>query len=88
MAEEAGPSQPPPRRRFQRSERSLVCLIQALEGRKVVVELRYDVVIRGRLDAADDFMKYGALYASYPLPCCFACRNAAPVRAVAPLPRA
>lgn len=40
-----------------RAERSLVCLIQALEGRKVVVELQNDVIIRGVLDEADEFMK-------------------------------
>jgi hypothetical protein len=48
---------PPPKKKIPRSERSLVCLIQALEGRKVVVELQNDTIIRGTLDEADDYMK-------------------------------
>lgn len=47
----------PPKKKIPRSERSLVCLIQALEGRKVVVELQNDTIIRGTLDEADEYMK-------------------------------
>ncbi|GFH18310.1 U7 snRNA-associated Sm-like protein LSm10, partial [Haematococcus lacustris] len=43
-------------RRPGREERSLACLIQALEGRRVVVELRSDIIIRGLLDEADEFL--------------------------------
>ena len=46
-----------PRRRPERSERSLVCLIQSLEGRRVVIELRNDVIVRALLETVDDFMK-------------------------------
>ncbi|KAJ9531060.1 hypothetical protein QJQ45_000941 [Haematococcus lacustris] len=46
-------------RRPGREERSLACLIQALEGRRVVVELRSDIIIRGLLDEADEFLKCG-----------------------------
>lgn len=57
MAEQPAPPERRRRSAFKRSHRSLVCLLQALEGRKLVVELRYDVIIRGQLDAVDDFMK-------------------------------
>lgn len=30
---------------------------QSLEGTKLVVELRNDVIVRGMLDSADDYMK-------------------------------
>lgn len=46
-------------RRPPRSETTLACFIQALQGRRVVVELRNDVIIRGCLEEADDFMKCG-----------------------------
>lgn len=35
-----------------------MCLVQALEGRKLVIELRNDVIIRGTLDEADEYMKW------------------------------
>ncbi len=47
----------PPRRRPDLSERSLVCLVQSLEGSKVVVELRHDAIVRGLLELVDDHMK-------------------------------
>ena len=47
----------PPRRRPERSERSLVCLIQSLEGRRVVIELRNDMIVRALLETVDDFMR-------------------------------
>lgn len=39
-----------------RSERSLVCLIQSLVGKKATVELRTDVMVRGMLESVDDYM--------------------------------
>ena len=39
-----------------RSERTLVCLVQALQGMRLVVELRQDTVVRGMLDSADEEM--------------------------------
>jgi hypothetical protein len=39
-------------------EKSLVCLLQALEGRKLVVELRNDAIIRGQIDEVDEYMKW------------------------------
>eukprot|EP00798_Chlamydomonas_sp_ICE-L_P003133 gene3133-13146_t len=57
----------PPRRpkRLNRAETSLICLIQALEGRKVVAELRNDCVIRGKIDSVDDYMNITLSDASY-----------------------
>ncbi|KAL4452464.1 hypothetical protein ABPG75_008126 [Micractinium tetrahymenae] len=40
------------RRRARRT--TLACFVQALEGRRVVVELRYDTIVRGELLGADD----------------------------------
>jgi len=42
--------------RLPRSERSLACVIQALEGMRLVVELRQDTIIRGVLESADEEM--------------------------------
>lgn len=64
----AAAPQPKPRRRWKRkeqpsinkisrTEKSLSCLIQALESRKLVIELRNDVIIRGTLEEADEYMK-------------------------------
>ena len=39
-----------------RTPRSLVCFVQALEGLHVLVELRYDLLIRGMLDQVDEHM--------------------------------
>ncbi|KAL0035817.1 hypothetical protein WJX77_004190 [Trebouxia sp. C0004] len=39
-----------------RTPRSLVCFVQALEGLHVLVELRYDTLIRGLLDQVDEHM--------------------------------
>ena len=39
-----------------RVPRSLSCFVQALENQEVLVEVRYDVLIRGRLDQADEYM--------------------------------
>jgi small nuclear ribonucleoprotein (snRNP)-like protein len=36
----------------------LVSVVQALEGYKVIVELRNDVVLRGMLDAVDQYLKW------------------------------
>ena len=38
-------------------ERSLVCVLKALRGMEVLVELQNDAVIRGSLDDCDDVMK-------------------------------
>lgn len=40
------------------SERTLVCVIQALVGLELLVELRNDLSIRGVLDDCDNAMKY------------------------------
>jgi small nuclear ribonucleoprotein (snRNP)-like protein len=45
-----------PRRRDSAAG-SLVAVVQALEGHKVVVELRNDVVLRGMLDSVDQYLK-------------------------------
>ncbi|PNH07487.1 U7 snRNA-associated Sm-like protein LSm10, partial [Tetrabaena socialis] len=39
-----------------REETTLVCLIKSLVDSKVVVELRNDILLRGRLDDVDDFL--------------------------------
>ncbi|GLI59294.1 hypothetical protein VaNZ11_001147 [Volvox africanus] len=44
------------RRLPPREETTLVCLIKSLVERKVVVELRNDILLRGRLDDVDDFL--------------------------------
>ncbi|GLC37277.1 hypothetical protein PLESTB_001141000 [Pleodorina starrii] len=44
------------RRRPPREETTLVCLIKSQVERKVVVELRNDILLRGRLDDVDDFL--------------------------------
>ena len=40
----------------KRSEDSLLCFVQALIGMRVVVELRFDTIIRGTLGTVDDHM--------------------------------
>jgi hypothetical protein len=40
------------------AERTLVCVIQALMGLELLVELRNDLSIRGILDDCDNAMKY------------------------------
>lgn len=44
--------------------RTLACLLQAMLGRKLVVELRNDTIIRGTIDEADDYMKWVLVEAS------------------------
>lgn len=39
-----------------RVPRSLACFVQALEGQEVLVETRYDLLIRGTLDQVDEHM--------------------------------
>jgi small nuclear ribonucleoprotein (snRNP)-like protein len=41
----------------RQSERTLVCVIQALMGLELLVELRNDLSIRGFLDDCDNAMK-------------------------------
>ena len=43
-------------RKVRQTERTLTCFLQALEGMRVVVELRQDTVIRGMLESADEEM--------------------------------
>eukprot|EP00898_Chlorokybus_atmophyticus_P000591 jgi/Chlat1/1532/Chrsp122S01828 len=43
-------------RKGRRSERTLACAVQALQGELVAVELRNDTVIKGHLEHADDAM--------------------------------
>jgi hypothetical protein len=45
-----------PRRRHGPAS-SLVAVVQALEGHKVIVELRNDVVLRGMLESVDQYLK-------------------------------
>lgn len=40
----------------RRFKTTLASFIQALEGMRVVVELRHDTIVRGMLDSADDEM--------------------------------
>ena len=47
-----------------RGDKSLSCLLQALEGTRVVVELRNDTIIRGTLESADQHMSMVLLEAS------------------------
>lgn len=42
--------------RERSSERSLVCVIQALQGLEILVELQNDVYVRGLLEDCDDSM--------------------------------
>lgn len=46
-----------PPRRVDPAERSLACLLQSLEGGRLVIELRSDVIVRANLDSVDEFMK-------------------------------
>ena len=39
-----------------RTSRTLACFVQALEGLQVLIELRYDTLIRGVLDQVDEHM--------------------------------
>jgi small nuclear ribonucleoprotein (snRNP)-like protein len=39
-----------------RSERSLVCLIQSLVGKKATIELRTDIMVKGILISVDEWM--------------------------------
>lgn len=57
-----------PRRRLKpkpRSENTLVCLIQSMMGRKVVVELRNDVLLRGNLEDVDEFLNMSMSAVTY-----------------------
>ena len=40
----------------KRADSTLLCFVKALAGLHVVVELRYDTIIRGKLDSIDDQM--------------------------------
>ena len=44
---------------------TLACFVQALQGQRVVVELRQDAIIRGQLSAADDQLNLQLVDASY-----------------------
>ena len=52
------PGPPPPGKREKRPfrERTLLCFVQALQGMRVVVEMRDDIAIRGTLADVDDRM--------------------------------
>lgn len=39
-----------------RIPRSLACFVQALEGQEVLLETRYDLLVRGSLDQVDEHM--------------------------------
>ncbi|KAK9903947.1 hypothetical protein WJX75_001106 [Coccomyxa subellipsoidea] len=52
-------------RRIPRSERSLACFVQALEGLNIAVELHNDAVIRGMLESADEGMNLIITGATY-----------------------
>ncbi len=43
--------------RRDRTQCTLVCLVQAVAGKKLVVELRNDTILRGTLDESDEYMK-------------------------------
>ena len=47
-----------------RSERSLVCLIQSLVGKKATIELRTDIMVRGMLESVDDYMNLTLTHAT------------------------
>jgi hypothetical protein len=55
------PARPPQRRkpRLDRVETSLACLLTSLQGRKLVVELRNDTIVRGELGEVDEYLKCG-----------------------------
>ena len=42
---------------MSRGARSLLVFVQALEGRTLLVELRDDTLVRGRIETVDDAMK-------------------------------
>lgn len=46
----------PPKRRLPLACRSLAIFVQSLEGRRLVIELRNDTIVRGTVDLVDDFM--------------------------------
>src|SRR5688572_14296466 len=46
----------------KRPKKTLACLLQALVGNRVVVELRNETEIRGRLDSVENNMKYDRLH--------------------------
>jgi len=50
--------------RTPRAAKSLLMLVQALEGLTLIVELRNDTVVRGRVEAVDEEMKCVALRGS------------------------
>ena len=45
------------KKRFYRHERSLVLFLKSIVTRKVVVELRNDIIVRGKLEDCDEWMK-------------------------------
>ena len=51
-------------RSLSRGDKSLAVLLQALEGTRVVVELRNDTIIRGTLESADQHMSLILIAAS------------------------
>lgn len=52
-------------RRVRKPERTLVCFLQALEGMRLVVELRQDTIVRGVLESADEEMNLVITSATY-----------------------
>jgi len=45
--------------RYQkRVKNTLVCVLKALRGRTLVIELRNETIVSGYLDSVDAFMKY------------------------------
>ena len=77
-----------PSERRPRAARSLLMFVQALEGMTLIVELRTDTVVRGRVEAVDNAMKCALLT----LRCCVSaadapCVSASPslTRSVTPL---
>ena len=42
---------------MSRGARSLLVFVQALEGRTLLVELRDETLVRGRIEGVDDAMK-------------------------------
>ncbi len=51
--------------RKKRRPASLACFVQALEGSRVVVELRHDAIVRGTLASADDYLNLQLEGATY-----------------------
>lgn len=39
---------------MRKKNRTLLCFVEALQGQEVIVELRYDTVIRGVLESSDE----------------------------------